>query len=138
MIHLIIGEKGKGKTKILLDKANTEVKTANGNIVYIDKSKQHMYELNNRVRLIDITNYPVKNADGLVGFISGIISQDNDLEQVYLDSYLKVAGLEGQDFVPTLDVIAAISEASSTDFYISISAKKEELPERLMGAVYGD
>ena len=68
MIQLIIGEKGKGKTKILLDKANQAIKEANGNIVYLDKSKQHMYELNNRIRLIDVTNFPISNCDVLIGF----------------------------------------------------------------------
>ena len=63
MIQLIIGEKGKGKTKILLDRANKAMKEANGNIVYLDKSKQHMYELNNRIRLIDVTAYPITNSD---------------------------------------------------------------------------
>ena len=52
MIQFIIGEKGKGKTKVLLEKANAQIKEANGNIVYLDKSAQHMYELNNRIRLI--------------------------------------------------------------------------------------
>ena len=59
MIQLIIGEKGKGKTKVLLDKANTEIKSVNGSVVYLDKSTQHMYELNNKIRLIDVTGYPV-------------------------------------------------------------------------------
>ena len=86
MVQLIIGERGKGKTKILLDKANTQIKTANGNVVYLDKNKQHMYELNNRVRLIDVTNYPLENPDYFIGFLCGLISRDNDLEQVYLDS----------------------------------------------------
>ena len=54
MIQFIIGEKGKGKTKVLLEKANAQIKEANGNIVYLDKSAQHMYELNNRIRLIDV------------------------------------------------------------------------------------
>ena len=91
MVQLIIGERGKGKTKILLDKANTQIKTANGNVVYLDKNKQHMYELNNRVRLIDVTNYPLENSDAFIGFLCGLISRDNDLEQVYLDSFLKIA-----------------------------------------------
>ena len=60
MVQLIVGKKGKGKTKQLLDKVNAEVKTANGNIVYIDKSTKHMFELNNKVRLISATDYPLK------------------------------------------------------------------------------
>ena len=75
MVQLIVGKKGKGKTKQLLDKVNAEVKTANGNIVYIDKSTKHMFELNNKVRLISATDYPLKNSDEFIGFICGIVSQ---------------------------------------------------------------
>ena len=67
MVQLIVGKKGKGKTKQLLDKVNAEVKTANGNIVYIDKSTKHMFELNNKVRLISATDYPLKNSDEFIG-----------------------------------------------------------------------
>ena len=97
MVELIVGKKGKGKTKVLLDKVNGAVKEANGSIVYLDKSTKHMYELNNKVRLIDVSGFPVKNADEFVGFICGILSQDHDLEQVYLDSFLTTAKLEGKD-----------------------------------------
>ena len=81
MVQLIVGKKGKGKTKQLLDKVNAEVKTANGNIVYIDKSTKHMFELNNKVRLISATDYPLKNSDEFIGFICGIVSQDHDLRK---------------------------------------------------------
>lgn len=138
MIHLIIGEKGKGKTKILLERANTEIKQAGGNIVYLDKSKQHMYELNNRIRLIDVTQYPIGNCDAFVGFLCGLISRDNDLEQVYLDSFLKIAGLEGQDITSTLDKIKELSEAFRVDFTISISIRESELPEQFKEFVIGD
>ena len=84
MVQLIVGEKGKGKTKILLDKANAEVKNANGSVVYLDKSTKHMYELNNKIRLIDVMEYGIENSDEFVGFIRGIVSQDHDLEQMYL------------------------------------------------------
>ena len=75
MVQLIIGEKGKGKTKVLLDKVNEEVLSASGNYVYLDKSSKHMYELNNKVRLIDVSNYYIENAEQFIGFISGIISR---------------------------------------------------------------
>ena len=129
MVQLIIGEKGKGKTKILLEKANSAIKEANGNIVYLDKSKQHMYELNNRIRLIDVAAFPVENFDGLTGFLCGLISRDNDLEQIYLDSFLKIAGLEGQDINPALDRISGLSDRYKVDFIISISTTRDKLSE---------
>ena len=134
MIQFIIGEKGKGKTKVLLEKANREVKEATGNVVYLDKNTQHMFELNNKIRLIDVTNYPLTDADEFIGFICGIISQDHDLEKVYLDIFLRIAKLEGRDLdvesavVPVLAQLASISTQFSVDFIISISLTREQLP----------
>ena len=138
MIQLIIGEKGKGKTKVLLNKANSEIKNVNGNIVYLDKSAQHMYELNNKVRLIDVTGFPVANSDEFVGFICGIISQDHDLEQMYLDSFLKIAHLGEEDAAPVLDKLAKISEQFKVDFIISISLTKEQLPESMKESIIAE
>ena len=59
MIEIISGEKGKGKTKELLNKVNTSITSATGNIVYLDKSQKHMYELNNKIRLINVTDLPL-------------------------------------------------------------------------------
>ena len=129
MVELIVGKKGKGKTKVLLDKVNGAVKDANGSIVYLDKSTKHMYELNNKVRLIDVTSYPVKNSDEFVGFICGILSQDHDLEQIYLDSFLKIARLEGLDIASTLEQLDEIGKQFSVKFVISVSLDKEELPQ---------
>lgn len=129
MVELIVGKKGKGKTKVLLDKVNGAVKDANGSIVYLDKSTKHMYELNNKVRLIDVSGFPVKNADEFVGFICGILSQDHDLEQVYLDSFLTTAKLGGKDATETLNQLSAIGETFKVSFIISMSLDKEEVPE---------
>ena len=129
MVELIVGKKGKGKTKVLLDKVNGAVKEANGSIVYLDKSTKHMYELNNKVRLIDVSGFPIKNADEFVGFICGILSQDHDLEQIYLDSFLKVAKLEGKGVTSTLEQLESIGTQFNVTFIISMSLDKEELPE---------
>ena len=120
MVELIVGKKGKGKTKVLLDRVNGAVKDANGSIVYLDKSTKHMYELNNKVRLINVTTYPIKNADEFVGFICGIISQDHDLEQIYLDSFLRIANLEGADVTSTLQQLDDIGNAFKVSIIISI------------------
>lgn len=128
MVELIVGKKGKGKTKVLLDRVNGAIKDANGSIVYLDKSTKHMYELNNKVRLIDVSGFPIKNGDEFVGFICGIISQDHDLEQIYLDSFLTTAKLEGQDVTATLEQLQAVGEKFGITFIISISLDKEEVP----------
>ena len=135
MVELIVGKKGKGKTKVLLDKVNGAIKDANGSIVYLDKSTKHMYELNNKVRLIDVSVYPIKNADEFVGFVCGIISQDHDLEQIYLDSFLKVSKLEDADVTDTLDQLDKIGEKYGISIVVSISLDKEEIPEALQDKI---
>ena len=135
MVQLIVGKKGKGKTKQLLDKVNAEVKTANGNIVYIDKSTKHMFELNNKVRLISATDYPLKNSDEFIGFICGIVSQDHDLEAMYLDSFLKLACLEGADISETYETLKKLSDKYHVTFVLSISMDADELPENAKGDV---
>ena len=128
MVELIVGKKGKGKTKVLIDKVNGAIKNVNGSIVYLDKSTKHMYELNNKIRLIDVSGYPIINADEFVGFICGIISQDHDLEQIYLDSFLTTAKLEGLDISGTLEQLEEIGEKFGISFIISVSLDKEEIP----------
>lgn len=135
MVQLIVGEKGKGKTKHLLDKVNNEIKTIPGNIVYLDKSTKHMYELNNKVRLIDVSQYAIEDNAEFLGFISGIISQDHDLQQMYFDSFLKIAKLEGQDITPAIAKLEKISERFGVDFILSISLNEDALPEELKSKV---
>ncbi|MGN0276547.1 MAG: twitching motility protein PilT [Hominisplanchenecus sp.] len=135
MIQIIAGKKGKGKTKQLLDKVNSEIKSAHGNIVYLDKSSKHMYELNNKVRLIDTSEFELSNSDAFIGFICGIISQDHDLEQMYLDSFLKIAKLEDSDIKETIDKLDVIGNKYSVTFVLSVSLDEHELPENARSKV---
>jgi len=131
MVMIIAGTRGKGKTKHLLDKVNAEIKEANGNIVFIDDSLQHMHELSNKVRLINVHDYPVSNQDEFIGFLCGIISQDNDLEQIYLDHFLNIAKLDDENIAKTIEKIIKMSVKFRVDFVISISKAEEELPESI-------
>ena len=129
MVQLIVGKKGKGKTKQLLDKVNSEVKDISGSIVYLDKSTKHMYELNNKVRLIDVSRYMIENESEFLGFVCGIISQDHDLEQMYFDSFLKIAALEGKDISAVIEKLDKMSDFCQVDFILSVSMDESELPE---------
>ena len=129
MVQLIVGNKGKGKTKQLLDKVNSEIKEISGNIVYLDKSTKHMYELNNKVRLIDVSQYMIENSSEFIGFVCGVISQDHDLQQMYFDSFLKISCLEGEDVTATVTKLEKISEAMDVEFILSVSKDESELPD---------
>ena len=129
MVQIIAGRKGKGKTKHLLDMANAAIKAASGSVVYLDKSSKHMYELNNNIRLINVKEYPMTTSEGFIGFICGIISQDHDIESMFLDSFLKLAGLEGEDISDTIATLEKISETYSVNFVLSVSLDAAEMPE---------
>ena len=130
MVQLILGKKGKGKTKIILDMVNKEVNDAKGNIVYLDKSMGHMYELNNKVRLINVLDYEIANADEFIGFIRGIVSQDHDLEEMYLDSFLTIASVETDDEIcHAIQKLDIISEKYNVKFVLSISRNEASLPD---------
>lgn len=129
MVQLIVGEKGKGKTKHLLDKVNSAVKTASGNIVYLDKNSKHMYELKNAIRLIDTSEYPIANTDEFMGFICGIVSQDHDIEEMYLDSFRIVAFINDDKNIETvLEKLDKFSDQFKVNFTISISMNEADIP----------
>ena len=137
MVQLIVGSKGLGKTQYLIDQANEAVKNAAGHVVYIDKSTRHMFELSNKIRLIDASRYPLKNGDEFIGFICGVLSQDHDLEKIFLDSFTKNMKMPEDPALirEYVDQLEAISTKFKVDFVISISLEKEELDETLQEKV---
>ncbi|MBQ7583975.1 MAG: twitching motility protein PilT [Lachnospiraceae bacterium] len=131
MIQLITGEKGKGKTKVLLDKANEAAKNAKGSLVFIDKDSSHILELKNSIRLVDVSKYGLSGTDEFYGFTAGIISADHDLEQLYIDAFLKTAYVRDDDFIEALRKIDKLSERYGVTATVSISVTKDQLPEDL-------
>ena len=129
MVQLITGEKGEGKTKKMLDCVHEAMKTATGNLVYLDKSAQNIHEHDNKVRLINVSEYPIQNTDQFLGFLCGICSQDYDLEGMYLDGFLKIAKLEGQDISEALTQLNRISDQFKVKMVLSVSLSREQLPE---------
>ena len=135
MIEIIAGVKGKGKTKILLEKVNADIKATEGTLVYLDKNNKHMYELSNRVRLIEVPEYGIESSDMFVGFIAGIASQDHDLDKVYLDSFLTIAKVGEDEVESTIAKLQKISDKFGVDFVISASMDKDQMPEAVQGLV---
>lgn len=128
MVQIIAGEMGKGKTKELLKMVNDEVRTISGSVVYLDKTNRHMYELSNRIRLVNVKDYLVENSDQFLGFLAGIISQDNDIEKIYADSFLKLACVDVPQLDAVLNKMEEWSKQFKVDFVLSISLEKEQLP----------
>lgn len=138
MVEIISGVKGRGKTKVLIEKVNDAVKVAKGDIVYIDKSNKHMYELSNRIRFIVSPEYGIANADMFLGFLAGILSQNYDIETIYLESFLTISNIDESDdqaVESTVEKIKDMSEKFDVDFVISASRNKEDMPESIQGLV---
>lgn len=135
MVQLIVGNKGKGKTKVILDKVNTEVKEKAGNVVYLDKDTAHMFELNNKVRLINVSDYNITNSDRFVGFVAGLISADHDLEDIFLDCFLKISKCEDSDVIAVIKDLEALSNQYNVNIIISVTMDSACIPEEIKDLV---
>jgi len=131
MVQLILGEKGKGKTRHLLGKANAEILNVQGTIVYLDKNTKHMYELNNKIRLINVMEYNITDNKEFVGFINGIISQDHDLEQMYLDSFLTIGCVHNDEIEEVVNKLERIGKRFNISFVLSCAVDEADVPESL-------
>ncbi|MCQ2560671.1 MAG: hypothetical protein MJ186_01330 [Clostridia bacterium] len=130
MVKLLIGRKGSGKTKTMIDMANASLDKVNGSVVFINKNHRLMYDLKYRIRVVCMEDFEhITNTDEYIGFIYGIISQDSDIEEIYIDSILKHADVQVSDLEEFLARLAAISEAYGPNFIVSISLDKEEMGE---------
>ena len=131
MVELIVGREGKGKTKQLLERVNEEIKTASGNIVFLDRNDKHMFELNNKVRLVNVADYEFTNSSEFIGFVCGILSQDHDIEQMYIDAVLKVAKTDKSELAAVVKRLAAIGQKFNVKFTASVTLDASELDEEI-------
>lgn len=136
MIEIISGEKGKGKTKHLIQKANEAVGKVSGNVVYVDKSSKHMYELDSKIRLINTADFDLESMDEFLGFLSGIVSQNSDIEEIYLDSFLTIGFVDTNDgLIRATEKLEKISGQFEVKFIVSISKNEEDLPDSLKSKI---
>lgn len=131
MVRMVVGKNGKGKSKVLLEKVNNDVKEVLGNVVFLDTSTKHMYEINNKIRLINVSDYIIKNSDVLIGFLEGIISQDHDLQLMFIDNFLAIADCNVREIQPVIEELERLSEKFKVDMILSVSTTNGEIPEPL-------
>ena len=128
MVKLLIGHKGSGKTKQMIDLANDKVEESNGSVIFINKNHRLMYDLSHRIRVICMEDFEhITNSDEYIGFIYGIISSDHDIETMFIDSILKHADVTLGDLPEFIDRIKKISINYEIEFIVSLSAEKEEM-----------
>lgn len=134
MVKLIVGKKGSGKTKAMLDSVNNAVDIEHGNVVFIARENRHIFDVKNGVRLVDVAEGGIASFCEFKGFVKGIMSQNYDITHIYIDSLLKiVANADGlAEFIAALDEICKDNDIK---FTISISADKDELPAEIHGYI---
>ena len=137
MVSYIASEKGHGKTKMLLDMANAAVKTADGNLVFIDSGRTHMYDLSHQVRLVDTTGYDLSNYREFIGFLCGILSQNMDITDIFVDGINKIVkSLDNEEELVKLHVrLQKLSEENNVNFIVGVNSKIDLLPEEVKSCV---
>ncbi len=131
MVKLILGEKGSGKTKWLIDNANKDMKEGNGNIAFIDVDDDHIFSLNYNVRLINAMEFNILNVESFYGFLCGLIGMDYDVEKIYVDSIYKIMKLDFPQLEKLIKDLNVISEKFEIEFYINVDYTMEQIPDNL-------
>jgi len=133
MIRLIVGKKGSGKTKKLIEEVNLAEREEHGHIVCIEKSAKLTFDLNHGVKLIDSDDYGICGYDQLYAFIAGISAANYDTTKIFVDNCMKIGG---NDFTALADFIKKLSALSGDIIYtLTVSAEKDELPESIASLI---
>ena len=130
MIKLIIGKKGSGKTKKLLDMVNDAANTSLGNVVCIEKGDTLTYSVTNKARLIDADEFGICGYNEYYGMLAGIKASNNDITHIFGDATLRIGS---RNYDELADFLVRINGISDIDFIFTISADETELPEKIFG-----
>lgn len=132
MISLIIGHKGTGKTKVLVDKVNDAVHVSSGNVVCVEKETKLTYDVNYRARLVATDVFSISGYDAFYGFLSGICAGDHDITDIFVDATFRIAGdRSGDALAAFLKKVDGLSKISDTKFTFTISTDLDQLPESM-------
>lgn len=131
MVKLIIGLKGSGKTKTLIDMVNQTVDTTDGSVICIERGTKLVHEVKYQARLIDTSEYNVTTWRALYGFIAGLIAGDHDAKDIFIDSLLKILCDSPDEFASFLQAIDPLTEQHEVRLTVTSSISPEELPEEL-------
>ena len=122
MIRVIMGKKGSGKTKQMIDMINNAVQTEHGNVVCIERGNKLTFDINYQIRLVESSQYDVANYEALKGFVSGLYAGNYDITHIFIDSLTKIVGGEcNNDTENFLDWLNLFGEKHNIKFTITIS-----------------
>ena len=130
MLKLIVGLKGSGKTKTIVEMANARVDETDGSVVVIEKGAKLMHEIKHRARLLDSDEYMINNADMLYGFVAGNCGSNYDVTDIFIDSVLKICNNDFGQFCKFLDCVIRFTETHNVDFVMTASVASSDIPEK--------
>ena len=128
MIKLIIGNKGSGKTKKLVELVNSCVENSDGNVVCVEKSPKLTYDISSKARQLETETYSINGCKAFYGFLAGICAGNYDVTDVLIDATFKIVGRDYSKLPQFFDMLSELSEATDVNFYFTISCDKEDLP----------
>ena len=128
MIKLIIGNKGSGKTKKLVELVNSCVENSDGNVVCVEKSPTPIFAISSKARLLETETYSINGCKAFYGFLAGICAGNYDVTDVLIDATFKIVGRDYSKLPQFFDMLSELSEATDVNFYFTISCDKEDLP----------
>ena len=131
MVKLIVGLKGTGKTKTLIEMVNTASKESHGSVICLELGDKLRYDINYQVRLVDVSEYGVDDADKLVGFVAGMYASNHDITHIFIDSALKICKNDMAGFVKFFESSANLAETNGFDLVVTSSVAPENVPEEL-------
>ena len=129
MIKILIGGKGSGKTKTLIELTNNAAETSKGSVICIEKGDKLTHEITYKARLVDSDYYLVNDAQALCGFIAGILASNSDITDIYVDAVLKICANDVDAFAAILPKLAKLTEG--VNLVMSASIPVEECPEAI-------
>lgn len=131
MLNLIIGLKGTGKTKMLIDEVNKAVDATKGVVICVEWGKKLTYDVKSQVRLIDAKDYLISDGEYLYGFVTGILAGNYDITELFIDSALKICGDDIEAFKKFMLMLAPVVEKYNVHCVITSSMAEEDCPEEL-------
>ncbi|MBR6633161.1 MAG: hypothetical protein IKL05_02525 [Clostridia bacterium] len=131
MVRIIIGLKGSGKTKHLIELANKAVETSPGNVVCIEKGNKLMFDVRHQVRLVDTDVFGISGSAELYGMVCGIISANYDIKDIFIDSSLKICKDDKEDFVKLIEALDKITTAKEINLVTTASIDPADFPASL-------
>ncbi len=134
MVKYMVSEKGSGKTKTLIDMTNKKSKESDGTVVYVSSTSKHIYDIHYSIRFIEISSDDLSTIDEFKGFLCGVIAQDNDLEEIFVDGLGKIIKhLDDEDLVALNDKLEALASKNKLQFTLGLNGNEDDVPSCLLG-----